>query len=304
MANNHIDKGSIDAFTPTIVAQEAINYLREYSIMPALVSKNVGTEFREKGEVLTIPKYGNVTVRDKSANTDITIDKPNDDAVALTLNKHKYVAFGLEDSARAISGSGDILPGYAKQGLQRLADQVDADLLALITSTTDQVGSAGVAITPDMLIDARKELIDNNVPIQERKYAVISPKDEAYLLKQEKFTSAAWLDDAGVALKEASLGRRYGMDIFVDTQMPTSGSSPVTTRNVLFAPDAFVLAMRPLPIPPAGVIAADTLVDEKTGIAVRVIYSYDHKSMAVLCTIDVLYGCAVKMDEFAVEILS
>ena len=304
MSLTTIDKTKVAEFTPTVIAQEAINYLRNYAIMPRFVSKDVGTEFRTKGEVLSIPKYGNVTVRDKTANTDISLDQPDDDKVQLTLNKHKYVAFALEDVAQALSGSDIILPGYAKQGLERIGDQIDADILALVPSITAQVGSAGTDVSPNVITNAWKALIDAKSPRGARKYFVMASKDGENLLQQEKFTSAAWLADEGEAIKEAALGRKYGFDLFVDTQVPTSGSSPVSTHNIAFLEDAFVLAMRPLPMPAGGIIAADTVVDPETGMAARVVYSWDHKAMATICTIDVLYGVAIKRNELAVEVLS
>jgi len=303
MADGNIRQADVTYWTPTVIAQEAINYLKEYAVMPALVSKDIGSEFSKYGATLQIPKYGDLEVQDKDAATDFAVTRPSEDKVDITLDKHKVVAFEVEDIAEAMT-KGSVIPGYAEQGLMLMADQVDSDLLALITSVTDQVGTAGTDITADMIADAREELVKNKVPKFMPKYMVLGPKDITALLKTEKFTSSAWIDDQGAAMKEAYLGKRYGMEIFEDTQMPTSGSSPVSTHNVGFTRDAFVLAMRPLKMPKKGVISSAVVTDPETGIAVRVIHSFDHKALAEIVSIDILYGVGIKRNEFAVEVLT
>ena len=124
-----------------------------------------------------------------------------------------------EESALAISGltldelaATGTAPGAA---MQAFADKIDGYLLSLEKDVTNRVDHAKGAITVADIIAARKFLVDAKAPSTERRF-VYGSQAEADLLNTEAFTNASAVGDNGTALKEASLGRKYGLDFYCD----------------------------------------------------------------------------------------
>lgn len=290
-------------FIPEIVAQVALGQLRNSSVLLPTVTRHDELTTAKVGDKVKVPKRGAVSVNDKTATNAVTLQNPTATVVEVTLDKHKEITFLLEDVAAAMENQSS-LEGYIQDGMISLAEQVDTDILALYAGLSNDVGTGGTDLTPDTIVDARKTLTDNKAPMTER-YLVMASKDEAALLKTEKFTSAAWMEDAGQALKEAMLGRRYGFSLLVHQGVPTSGSSPTNTHCIAYQKGAFVVATRPLPTPPAEYGAKSVYVtDPKSGLGIRVTHSWNADYLGVQVTLDVLYGVAELRDELAVEVLT
>src|SRR5687767_12136651 len=97
----------------TIIAAEALGYLKANTVLARLVNRNYENEVATHGQVIKIPFSGALSVNDKAANTVVTRQAPADTAVTLTLNKHKEVTFLIEDVARALARP-DWLSTYAR----------------------------------------------------------------------------------------------------------------------------------------------------------------------------------------------
>lgn len=303
MPENTFGTVQMAAFIPEIVAGVALGKLRNASVLLPTVTRDSELTTQKVGNKILVPRRGSVSVNDKAAGTKVTYQNPTADQAEVTLDKHKEITFLLEDVAAAMQNQ-DALNGYVEDGVIAAAEQLDADILALYASLSNSIGSAGTDIDADLVVDARKTLTDNKAPFALR-FLVMSTKDEAALLKEEKFTSSAWVSDQGDAIREAFMGRRYGFNLLVHQGVPTSGSSPTSTHNIAYQKGAFVVATRPLPAVPEGFGAKSAVVtDPASGLTVRVTYSWNNDHLAVQCTIDLLYGVAILRDELACEVLS
>jgi len=286
-------------FIPEVWANKALRALANYSIFFNLVNRNYDELVATSGDTVHIPVNAALSVNDKAANTGVTLQTPTATKVDVSLDKHKEVSFIVEDIAKAQANQ-DIMQGYMEDGLLAIAEQVDSDLMALYSGLSENTGTGGTDIGADTIVDARKLLTDGKAPLTDRRL-VISSKDEAALLKVEKFTSSNWVQDAGQAMKDAYLGRRYGFDIFVHQGVKTSGTSPVTTHNLAFHKNAFVLVSRPLPQAPPNTGVLQTVVNYKN-FAIRVTYGYDKSQLGMQVTLDCLYGVAELRDAFGVDV--
>jgi len=108
---------------------------------------------------------------------------------------------------------------------------------------------------------------------------------ESKLLKTDLFTNADKVGDDGTALREASLGRKYGMDFYVD-QNGDDGN----VEGMAFHKNAFALVTRQLELPQG---AAKSAVVNFDGFGLRVVYDYDIQSKTDTISIDML--CGVKL---------
>jgi len=290
-----ITRASASPFIPQIWANTALEILRSKVVLAKLVTRDSDIAAFQVGDTLNIPYPGTFVANDKAANTNVTMQVPTASTTTVSLNKHKEVSFIVEDAARATANQ-DIMQRYMEAAIIPIAEQIESDLLALGSTFTSSVGTYGTDITAATVRLARKQLNDNKAPVDGRAL-IVSDKDEIALLGDTNLQNYfAFAQTQGVA--EGSIGRLYGFDVYSSQLVPTSGTSPVNTKNIAFHPGALILAMRGLPEAPAGSGAQTSVVtDPVSGLTLRVTVAYNPANLGVQVTTDVLYGVAKLRDE-------
>lgn len=297
MAVGNITVTTAANFIPEIWSPECRIATEANLVMAKLVNRAFEGEIKQYGDTVHVADISDLTAQDKSANTDVSFETITEGKFDLVINKHKYVAFKVEDIVKAQSIV-DLRSKYTEKAGYALAKVVDTDLLSLYSGLSQSVGSAGVDITDANLRRAIQYLDDANAPAGDRSL-VIKPSQMNALLGIDKFVRA---DAVGYlasmspivtgALAKGSFnptevkgyfGQIYGVSVYVSTNVVTTGSSPVATHNMLFHKDAFTLAMQ-----------AD----------IRTQADYNIRSLATEVVADCLYGCGEFRDAFAVEILT
>jgi hypothetical protein len=91
--------------------------------------------------------------------------------------------------------------------------------------------------------------------------------------------------------------------VFRSQYVQTTGTAPVNTHNLAFCRDALGLVIRrlPQPLPGTGAIAEYA---ELGSFGMRVTMSYQPNTLSQQFTVDVLYGCAVLRNNFALQVNS
>jgi len=299
MANSFIPKTSTDDSIPTIVAATALDTLIDVAQVPKIVNVDYADEVAEAGDTINIPTRGALSVNDKTAATDITLQAPADSKVAVSLDKHKEVSFGIDGIAK-IESRPDHVVGYTRDAALKLAGQVETDLLALADSFSTSV-DATAAFARSELLEAQRKMTTNLVPENERKYLIAHPTAIETLLDNDTVSFADRTGDDSVMINGFT-DRRFGFDIISSTYVE-AGSSPVNYNNLAMARDAMTLVVRPLPIAPAGMgVKQATVTDPTSGLSIRSTMSYNHKALGPMVTLDLLYGVAELRDAFGLWI--
>jgi len=301
MAN--ITTTTASAFIPEIWAQRALEVLRANIVLARLVTKDTDVATFQFGDVLHIPYPGTFTANDKAANTAVTLQTPSGGAdISVTLNKHKEVSFLLEDVVRAQANQ-DLMDRYISAAVPPIAQAIETDLFALYAGLSTTVGTSGTNISAATVLAARKALNDNRVPLAPR-HLVVSPKDEIALLSDSNLATY-FANARSEAIEQGAIGPLYGFTVWMSQLVPVVSGTPNSTKNLAFAPDFAILAMRALPEPPAGSGARSAAVrDPDSGLVIRVTSAYNPTFLGVQVTIDVLYGVAELRDEAGVVVLS
>lgn len=290
----------VDAAIPEFWANMALGALKANTVMANLVNRDYSSEVATKGDVVNVVQRGNLIVNDKETGKQITLQTPTNSKIPVTLNKHKEISWLIEDTASAKAIQDAV--NYVTDAAIALGEQIDKDLLALYSALTLQSGDATKDLGVATILDAREKLNVAKAPTTGR-YMVISPQDDTALLKLEEFTKADWTDENMTALREATIGRKYGFTYIMDQQVATTATGK-QRHNIAFHKDAFALVTRPLPAPPAGSGAISSTL-EVDGISVRVTRSYSQKDGGMLWTLDILYGCAaLRKGTHGVHVLS
>lgn len=296
MANsNTIGVGEFDNTIATIIAAQALGYLKANTVMARLVARDWDNDVATHGQVISIPYGGSLSVNDKADDATVTKQVVEDAVYQVTLNKHKEITFIIEDIARALARP-DWLMRYMQDGLMVMAEQIDSDLTALYSGFSQTI-DASSGLGEDDFRGARRLLNAAKAPLGQR-YAVLHEDAEYEALGIERIVNRDYAESLGRMAADAFTGRFGGFDIFMDQKIAVS----TTCKNLFFQRNAMVLATRPLPNDAARFGGATQVVMNEDGMGLRVTMSYDTDYLGPKVTIDVLYGVAELRDNHGVVV--
>ena len=270
--------------TPDIIAREALMVLRNNAVMANLVHRDYSGDFvGAVGDTITIRKPATFVANEY--NGSINEQDATETGVEVKMDKHLDVSFAVTSKQMTMD-----IADFSKQllvpAMQAFANKVDKYLIALESEATSRHAHSTGAIAPADVIAARKFLTQNAAPLADRRF-VVGATAEADLLGNELFVSAEKVGDAGTALREASMGRKFGFDCYVDQNIAKSGNY---VPSIAFHKNAMALVTRPLALPQGAAKAAIVNYD---GFALRVVYGYDMQTKTDTISIDML--CGVKL---------
>jgi hypothetical protein len=263
--------------TPNIIAREALMVLRNNAVMANLVHRDYSNEFvNGVGDTITIRKPASFSAKEFSG--EIELQNATETGVPVKMDKHLDVSFAV--TAKQLTMN---IEDFSKQllvpAMQAFADKVDSYLLGLKADITNKTPVTDNV--QDDVIDARAYLTKAAAPLSDRRF-VYGSDTETKLLKTDLFVSAEKVGDEGTALREASLGRKYGMDFYVDQNADTAG-----VAGIAFHKNAFALVTRPLALP-MGAEKAEYV--EYDGFGLRVVMGYDIEKKTDTISIDMVCG--------------
>ena len=270
--------------TPDIIAREAMMLLNNNAVMANLVHRDYSNDFvGAVGDTITVRKPAKFVANEFTGN--IEVQDVKESGVAVTMDKHIDVSIAVSSKELTME-----IADFSKQilapAMQAIADKVDKYLIALESEATHRVAHADGEIAPADMIKARQYLTENAAPLSDRHF-VVGAQAEADLLGNELFVSAEKVGDAGTALREASLGKKFGMNIYCDQNIEKNGNY---TPSIAFHKNAMCLVTRPLALPMG---AAKSAIVDHNGFGLRVVYGYDMDKKTDTISIDML--CGVKL---------
>mgnify|MGYP003630633176 CR=1 FL=1 len=280
LGTNHNTTTTAAKFIPALWSDEVIANYKQNLVLANLVTKM--NHSGKKGDSIHIPKPTRGSANAKAANTQVTLNGPTHGEVIVTIDKHYEYSTMIEDivEKQALSSMRRF---YTEDAGYALASQVDADLFALVSALNGgtQLGGNGGATTAD-ITDAgiRKFMLtldNNDVPMTGRSL-VIPPVAKSDLLGIARFTEQAYVG-SGDAIKTGMIGNVYGVEVFVSSACPVSGSNRV---GAMIHKDALVLAEQQ---------------------SVRSQTQYQQQYLGDLFTADTIYGVKELRDDAGISFL-
>lgn len=207
-----------DALIPEIWSREALLTLMSNTIMVQLVHRDFSNLVASEGDVVNTSRPADFSGLRKTDADDVTDQDAQSPNIAVPLDQHFHVSYVIKDGelSKALP---DLLTRYMEPAARELAEKVDQVLVGQVARlTANQVGQPDGATELNVdqyILDADQKLNDNRAPKFGR-YLVMSSRFNRNALAADIVVSTEKRGDEGTALREASVGRIYGFDTFMD----------------------------------------------------------------------------------------
>lgn len=191
------------------------------------------------GNKINIPFMSTYDARDKSAGTAVTYDNNTETEIELTINKHKYLAFIIEDIVKVQSNYA-VAEAYREAQKEAVTRAMDYDLASLHASAGTNVSGGATVDDADMLsIALALDLV--NTPQTERS-AVVAAKVMGDLRNVNKYTTYDNTGEKGLAVrKDNLLANVYNFDIYMSNNVVDDTTN---THSLFFHKSALSLAVQ------------------------------------------------------------
>jgi hypothetical protein len=288
-----------------LVAADALPALTGNLIMGNLVNRDYEPTLAQAGDTVNVPISPQLVANNIAEGGAVTPQNPNLGNAQIVLNTHVEATFQIPDVTKVLAVP-DLLKVYMQPAVIAIAQKIESDLLNLYAgfSANAPLGTAGTPVTEALIDQAETALFQAMVPGSEPKYLVVDSNTYSAMRQIPRFSEFMNTGDAGMrTLVDGTIGKIKDFYVLRSQYVPKTGSGPVNTHNLAFTKDAIGLVIRrlPQPLPGTGAIAEYA---ELGNFGMRVTMSYQPNTLSQQFTVDVLYGCAILRNNFAVQINS
>jgi hypothetical protein len=199
---------------------------------------------------IKIPTISQFSAPDKITQTQVTLQAPNETAVDLILDKHKHVAFIIEDGMN-IQQNYQLFAEYTKMMTHALKRACDTDIANLVTGFSTASGTYNTALGTTGILAAVRGLDDADVPSEDRCW-IYKPKTIADLRVVADYTrydgtgyaggvATGALGNGKAELGQGLVGMLYNAPVYQTTQVAQAGNN---ISNAYMHREALALGMQ------------------------------------------------------------
>lgn len=220
----------LDAFVPEIWAQEGLMLLENSMVAGNLVHRDFENQIAQFGDIVNTRLPANFVGKRKTDADAVTVQNAVTPNVAVPLNQHLHTSFLVKDGEES-KGFQSLRDNLLAPAMLSLAQMVDEVVLSEVYQfLPNVVGALGVTPTKETVIAVRNKMNQNKVPMEGRNL-IITPDTEADLLAIDSWITADKVGDEGSALREGSLGKKYGILHWMSQNTPSvpGGTNDNTT---------------------------------------------------------------------------
>ncbi len=216
----------------------------------------------KKGDSIHIPKPTRGTASAKAAQTQVTLNRPAESAVIITIDKHFEYSFLIEDFA-SVQALDSLRKFYTDDSGYALAKQVDSHLMgsgaafqggtytgadnpdteswnmaviagdgSTVYDPTANVNVGNGSVITDVGIRQMIQTLDDTDTPMDNRAVIIPPVTKSNLLGIARFTEQAFVGDAGAAnsIRTGRVGNIYGNEVYITTNCPTITATDGVTK--------------------------------------------------------------------------
>lgn len=207
-----------DALIPELWAPEALRVLGSNLVMGSLVNRDYSSMVASYGDVVNTSRPADFSGKRKTDADNVTDQDAISANIRVPLDQHLHVSFVIKDGEMS-KALPDLVERYLEPAAREMAEKVDQVLagqaVRLTSNGAGRLGEMDKTNAPDFVLDAHTDMDVNRVP-QSGRNLVLGPRAQGDCLAADLFVSAEKRGDEGTALRDASLGRVYGFNTFMD----------------------------------------------------------------------------------------
>lgn len=224
-------------FIPEIWAKMAMLAFERKLVMARRVMR-FGAQVKGRGDQIHIPQVRNLTTNAVASDGGFTGQAPVENEFSITISRWREASITVPDIV-TIQSQYPLLELYTKKIGYALALDVEEQLLNLYSGLANSVGTAGVNLTDDTLLNAIQLLDEGDSPMEDRT-AIFRPAQKRALMKIDKFVDAAKTGLAKSPAMTGVFGEIYGIPFFFSNNVVSSSG----IRNLVFYKEAFGVAIQ------------------------------------------------------------
>ena len=213
----------LDAFIPEIWANESVAILLENMVASSMVHRDFQNELKKHGDIVHTRKPAEFEAKRKTKNDDVTVQNAEATDIQVALNQHLHTSFTLQDEDLTKSFQ-ELRAIYLVPAVVSLAQALDKITLGqcyqFLANQEGGLGLSSASTIKGYMIATRKRMGVNKAPEPGRSL-IIGPETEEDMLNLDTFTEADKVGDDGSALREASIGRKFGFTIYQCQNTPS-----------------------------------------------------------------------------------
>lgn len=195
-------------------------------------------EMKEGGDRVNIPQVQNLTTNAVGSSGSYSGQAPTENKYTVTISRWREASISVPDIV-AVQASYPLLELYTRKIGYALGLDVETQLAGLYSSVTNSVGTAGVDVTDDVILNAIQLLDNNDNPLEDRTMYFL-PKVKRSMMKIDKFALANMTGLGKGAQITGLFGEIYGIPVFFSNNVTSSSGD----RNLIFHKEAFALAIQ------------------------------------------------------------
>jgi hypothetical protein len=223
----------VSVYQPNVWAMEGLLQLENNMVAANLVHRDFSTTIAKFGQSVNIQRPSDFTAVRKVTGDDVTIQDATGNNVNVTLNHLAHTTFMIYDDDNDKSMK-DLITEFMVPAGRSLAQYMDLVILSQVyqfLGSGNTVGDLNTAPTRESLVDIHTRANVLKFP-NSQKFGILTPRVEGSLLRDDNISNAQYAADAGMALREAWLGRKYGFDLFMDQNTPSIAASTNVTGAI------------------------------------------------------------------------
>lgn len=223
----------VDAYIPEFWANESLAILQENMVAAGLVHRDFEDTLQQYGDTVNVRRPSTLKAYRKVDGDDVTVQDVSATNIAVVLDQHVHTSFLIYDGQESKSST-ELVEEFLQPAIVAQARFVDQMVLGqyvqfLANSVGDLSAGLGVNQIP-YLLDLRKKMNDLKWPFDARN-CILNSATETELLKEEDFLQAQSVGDQGTAMREANLGRKFGVDFYASQNMASLLATATTQTS-------------------------------------------------------------------------
>lgn len=232
---NTVYVNDVDALIPELWANESLAILEENMVAANLVHRDFEPVFAKFGDIVHTRRPGEFTAQRKTTTDDVTVQDVTSTDVQVPLNQHIHVSFLIRDGEETLAFK-DLVETYLSPAMLAQARFIDKVVLGQYAQFLGNAyGSlAGLASSnvKDRILGTRNVMNINKAYVESRNI-IWCPTSETIALSLGDFTQAQDVGDGGFALREASLGRKFGFNNYMCQNMADVAAGNTTSAGAI-----------------------------------------------------------------------